>query len=238
MFMFFICPTVKDISYVTVCGRFVRYISIPEIADEFDAVDMNLDLGPSYNIPPGQDIIMIVKNGRNRIIPCKWGFIPSWTDDPSMGYKMINARAESVAEKASFRDAFKRQRCLIPANGFYDWRKEGKARVPVYVRLKSRQVFGFAGLYNEWTSPEGKQICTTTIITTGANSLLAPVHDRMPAIIPREKESLWLDSSIHDREILLTLLKPYPSEDMEFREVSRTVNSPGNDSPECIKPVK
>lgn len=154
-----------------------------------------------------------------------------------MGYKMINARAESVAEKASFRNAFRKQRCLIPANGFYEWKKEGKSKIPMYVSLKSRKAFGFAGLYNEWTSPEGKQICTTTIITTDANALLEPIHNRMPAIIAREKESLWIDPSIQDKETLLSLISPYPSEDMEFKKVSQMVNSPDNDSPECIKPV-
>jgi putative SOS response-associated peptidase YedK len=215
----------------------VRYISIPEIAAEFDADDSGLDLRPSYNIPPGQDIAIIINDSRNRIVRCRWGFIPSWAEDPKMGYKMINARAESAAEKPSFRNAFRKQRCLVPANGFYEWKKEGKSRIPMYIHLISRKVFGFAGLYNEWTSPEGKQICTTTIITTNANALLEPIHNRMPAIIPREKESVWLEPSMQGKETLLTLVKTYPSEDMEFKKVSQMVNSPGNDSPECIEPV-
>jgi putative SOS response-associated peptidase YedK len=219
------------------CGRFVRYISIPEIAAEFDADVSNLDLKPSYNIPPGQDIAIIIKEGRNRIVQCRWGFIPSWAENPTIGYKMINARAESVAEKASFKNAFRKHRCLIVANGFYEWRKKGKSRFPVYIHLKSRLIFGFAGFYNVWTSPEGNQICTTTIITTNANDLLKPIHNRMPAIIPREKETVWIDPSVQDKETLLTLINPYPSEDMEFTKVSQMVNSPGNDSPECIKPV-
>ena len=150
---------------------------------------------------------------------------------------MINARAESVADKPAFKRAFSKQRCLIVANGFYEWRKEGKSRIPVYVHLKSRKAFGFAGLYNEWTSPEGKQICTTTIITTDANAMLEPVHNRMPAIIPKDKETIWLDTSIQDKEVLFPLIHPYPSEDMELIEVSTIVNSPSNDSPECIKQV-
>lgn len=220
------------------CGRFARYISDPEIAGEFDVDQFHVDIKPGYNIAPGQDIAIVINEGQNRIVQCRWGFIPSWAKDPSHGKKMINARAESVAIKASFKSSFKKRRCLVIANGFYEWRKEGRARTPVYVHLKSRKTFGFAGLYNTRSSPEGGQICTVTIITTGANSLLQPIHDRMPDIIPKDKEPVWLDPSVQDEEVLLPLLNPYPSEDMEFSEVSAIVNSPGNDSPDCIKPVR
>ena len=220
------------------CGRFARYVSDPEIAGEFDVDRFHMDIKPGYNIAPGQDIAIVINEGQNRIVQCRWGFIPSWAKDPSHGKKMINARAESVAVKASFKSSFKKRRCLVIANGFYEWRKEGRARTPVYVHLKSRKTFGFAGLYNTCSSPEGGQICSVTIITTGANSLLQPIHDRMPDIIPKDKEPVWLDPSVQDEEVLLPLLNPYPSEDMEFSEVSAIVNSPGNDSPDCIKPVR
>lgn len=219
------------------CGRFVRYVSVPEAADVFNAEAAAAELKPSYNITPGQDIAVIVNNGRNILIPCRWGFIPSWAKEPAVGYKMINTRAETITEKASFKSAFKRQRCLIIANGFYEWRKDGKKRTPFYIHLKNRNIFGFAGLYNVWNSPEGARICTTTIITTAANEFLGPIHNRMPDIIPRDKERLWLDPAVEQSEKLLALLRPYPSGELEFSEVSGIVNSSSHDSPDCISPV-
>ena len=167
---------------------------------------------------------------------CKWGLIPSWAKDPKIGYKMINARAETVAEKQSFRSSFKKHRVLIPANGFYEWKKEGKSKIPFYISLKSGAPFGFAGLLSEWISPEKKQICTCTIITTGANDLLQNIHDRMPVIIKKEEEDMWLHNE-EDRNVLQALLKPYPSDEMDYYAVSTMVNSPANNSPECIKPL-
>jgi putative SOS response-associated peptidase YedK len=150
---------------------------------------------------------------------------------------MINARGETVAEKASFRRPFKKRRCIIAADGFYEWRKEGTVKVPVYVFLKSRQPFGLAGLFDSWNSPEGEEIRTCTIITTDANELLRSVHDRMPVIIPEEWRDLWLDPKNPDEKFLRELLGPYPSDLMDHHDVSRFVNSPKNDSPECIQPV-
>ena len=202
------------------CGRFVRYVSIPEVAEEFDADHAGPDIRPSYNIPPGQDIAIIIGDRRRSLVLCKWGFIPTWSKDPSIGNRMINARAETVWEKTSFRSAFRKQRCLIAANGFYEWRKDGKVKTPVYIRLKSRNTFGFAALYNTWKSPEGNELCTTTIITTEANKMLDAVHNRMPVIIPRGKEAVWLDRDVHDKDALIPVMVPYPPEDMELTEVS------------------
>lgn len=151
---------------------------------------------------------------------------------------MINARVESVADKPSFRQAFQNQRCLVVADGFYEWKKEGTTKKPFYIRLKSGEPIGFAGLYNVWKSPEGEQICTSTIITTDANEIVQPLHDRMPAIASPDAYDLWLDPAIHDRALLQNILKPCPSEALDIYEVTSKVNSPKNNSPENIQKMK
>jgi putative SOS response-associated peptidase YedK len=143
--------------------------------------------------------------------------IPSWSKDPSIANKLINARAETVDKKPSFRDAFKKRRCLIVADGFYEWKKEGKSKVPLYFYLKSGRPFGFAGLYETWTSPGKKEISTCAIITTDANELIKPIHDRMPVILPKDKERVWLDSDVVDASLLLSILKPYPASEMSYK---------------------
>ncbi len=219
------------------CGRFVTISSIPSIEMAFDIEQPSLDLKPSYNIAPGQKIHIVINDGQRRLIRCRWGFIPFWAKDPSIGYKMINARSETITKKPSFKNVFKKNRCLIVADGFYEWRKEGKIKIPIYIHHKSGEPFGFAGLYNSWTAPGGDPICTCTIITTNANKLLRPVHDRMPVIIPKEKHELWLDPTKQDETDLLPLLKPFDSKEMATYDVSQVVNSPKNNSPACIKPI-
>jgi putative SOS response-associated peptidase YedK len=216
------------------CGRFVRITPIPDIAERFKIKQIFADLTPSYNIAPSQEIVIIKDEGMRQLIQCRWGFIPSWAKDPSIGNKMINARSETVSEKPAFRSAFNKKRCLVIADGFYEWRAEGKKKFPMYIRLKSREPFGFAGLYNVWTSPDGEKSCTCTIITTEANDAVKPIHDRMPVILPREKEDVWINPALEDKEILLAVLKPYPSEEMEAYEVSTKVNFPQYNSPENI----
>lgn len=218
------------------CGRFVLFSPIMTIAKEFHVDQYSLDIKPSYNIAPSQNILIIRNEGKTIITRCRWGFLPSWAKDRSIAYKMINARSETVAEKPAFRAAFKKQRCLIAADGFYEWKKEGKAKIPFFIKLKSDKPFGFAGLFNVWTSPEGEDISTCTIITTEANTLLAKIHDRMPVILPGKNHDLWLDPDIHESKELLPLLKPYPSKELEFRQVSSLVNSPAHNSPELIEP--
>jgi len=216
------------------CGRFVRDCSIRDIVEEFGVEEPPFDLPPSYNVAPGQSIPLIISSGNKKLVSCKWGFIPSWAKDPKTGYRMMNARAETVAQKPAFRSALKTARALIPASGFYEWKKEGTEKAPFYIRLKSRKHFGFAGLYSMWTSPGGEQICTCTIITTDANKLLEPVHNRMPVIIRKGDEDRWLDQTDQKND-LRSILTPYESEDMECYSVSQLVNSPANNSPECIK---
>jgi len=219
------------------CGRFVRSSSLADLAGYFNVDQPSFDIGPSYNVAPTQEIIIINSRGVKQIVKCHWGFVPSWARDLSEGNGLINARAETVADKVSFRAAFRTQRCLVIANGFYEWRKDGKRKVPVYVSLKAGNPFGFAGLYNVWVSPAGEKICTCAIITTEANDLVSAVHDRMPAIIPRGKEDLWLNPLTVDIDALKGLLTSYPPEEMEMRTVSDRVNSPGIDSPDNIKPL-
>jgi len=220
------------------CGRFVLISPFTLIAEEFRIRDGNGDLNPRYNIAPGQEILAVLcEEGANRLYRLRWGLIPSWADDPSIGSRMINARAETVAQKPSFRSAFDKKRCLIVADGFYEWRREGKRKSPVYVSMKSQKPFGFAGLYEIWHSPEGHEIRSGTIITTEANDLLRPVHDRMPVILPKEDEDRWLDPAAHDKNRLLALLRPYPAGKMRAHDVSPRVNTPANDSSDNIKPL-
>ncbi len=218
------------------CGRFVRHSTLHELAKEFNAEEPDFELPPGYNIAPSYDIVIIVKDTKKQLAKCRWGFIPSWSKDPKIAYKMINARAESVTEKPSFKGAFKSKRILIAADGFYEWQKKGKTKTPVYIRLKSGKPFGFAGLFNIWTSTDGTQICTCTIITTEANSLLEPVHNRMPVIIGKDDQDQWLNPGNKDSKKLQALLQPFRSEDMDYYGVSALVNSPSHNSPDCIKP--
>lgn len=200
------------------CGRFVLIADLSDIAEYFDIGERLPDCKTGWNIAPGQHISAVIRqNGQNIIESFLWGLIPSWAKDPSIGNKLINTRAESVHEKPSFRDAFKKRRCLIIVNGFYEWKKEGKRKIPLYFYLKSGKPFGLAGLYESWMSPARKQINTCTIITTEANSLISPIHDRMPVIIPKEQEKIWLDEKTEDKSILLPILKPYPAGEMDYK---------------------
>jgi putative SOS response-associated peptidase YedK len=220
------------------CGRFTRSQSIQAVAEEFDVEEVSCDLGPSYNIAPTQKVAVVITDGVKQLVPVRWGLVPSWAKDLSVGNKMINARAETITEKASYRNAFKKRRCLVVADGFYEWQGQGVAKRPVYIHMKSGKPFGFAGLYEVWKSPEGEEIKTCAIITTEANELMKPIHDRMPVIIPRKHQDKWLDPKTEDHSYLLGMLKPNPADEMEAYPVSKRVNSPRNNSPECIKRLK
>ena len=184
---------------------------------------------------------MVTQNGTRHLQAFHWGLIPSWAKDAAIGNKMINARTETLAEKPSFRAALTRRRCLIPADGFYEWQAapDGKkaGRTPMHIRLKDDGLFAFAGLWEEWRAPDGSPLRSCTIITTTPNAVAAPIHDRMPAILRPEDESLWLDHSQTNASDLLSLLAPYPSEAMEAYAVSRQVNAPTVDDPACIAPA-
>ena len=217
------------------CGRFVRCSSIKEIAEHFNVGLPPFEIEPSYNVAPSQDIIILNSCGAKQLVKCRWGFVPSWEKALSGGH--INARVETITEKPSFKAAFRKQRCLVIANGFYEWQRDKKRKVPFYIHLKSGEPLGFAGLYNVWNSPAGENMCTCTILTTESNEILSTIHDRMPVIVPRNKEDVWLAPEVEDAELLKGFLRPYPSEEMVVAQVTDRVNSPRYDSPENIRPV-
>ena len=212
------------------CGRFSLTSETNRIVEAFDIDEVKGPFRNSYNIAPGQDIGAIIEDNSRRLGPLRWGLIPSWADDPRIGNRMINARAEGLEQKASFKTPLRQKRCLIPADGFYEWKKDGNRKTPFYVFLKDKSPFVFAGLWDIWKSPQGEKTATCTIITTSPNSLVKELHNRMPVILPKEHIDLWLDSSMREEEKLLSLLKPYPAEEMACHEVSPLVNSPEEDS--------
>ncbi len=217
------------------CGRFDLHSEPVVIRKEFRIDHVAVEHKPSYNIAPTRQIVIVKDDGKRHLVQSRWGLLPAWTTDTKM--QMINAKAETVADKPAFKEAFRLRRCLVIADGFFEWRKEGKLRQPVYIRLKSKRPFGFAGLYNISKSADGEEILSCAIITTEPNELLMPIHDRMPAIIAKDKEDLWLKPDNRDIQILMSLLVPYPSEEMEYYEVSQLVNKPDNDSIEIINPI-
>ena len=220
------------------CGRFTLTTNLGAIAKRFGVARFLEEVGPRYNIAPTQTVIVVSDDGARQLTEMRWGLIPSWAKDPAIGNRMINARAETIATKPSFRSALRKRRCLIPADGFYEWTPAGRTKQPVHIALKNREPFGFAGLWESWTSLDGEEIKTCTIITTEANELLKPIHDRMPVILNREAEAVWLDPTIQQPATLLPLLTPYPAEEMEVYTVSTKVNNPTNDGPECIVPLR
>jgi putative SOS response-associated peptidase YedK len=222
------------------CGRFGTTFQYRDIKVLWNLRGDFSDFAPRYNIAPSQEVPIIVRNDdRNEAKPMRWGLVPSWAQDPSMGQGMINARAETLLEKPSFKRLVASRRCLVPADGFYEWRREGNRKVPMWIQLKSRVPFAFAALWDYWRDPAGdKDLYSFTIITTEANALLRPIHNRMPVIYDKEMGRQWLEESFGDQPMILAaVLQPLPSELMEAHEVSRLVNSPENDTAECIQPV-
>ena len=198
------------------CGRFVLITDLSAIARDFIVPNVSVSFSASRNVCPGDQILAIVRRGNhNAIALFQWGLIPGWCMDPSIGAQLINARAETIIEKPSFKNAFANRRCLIPADGFFEWKKEGNKKIPYYFFLKSGKPMVFAGLYERWIAPDRKPVDTCTIITTAANDLVAPIHDRMPVIVPKEAQSLWLDMTIKDPSKLQDILKPHPAKEME-----------------------
>ena len=221
------------------CGRFSLVADPDELRQAFPWLNIPVANAPRYNIAPSQPVAVIPNDGKNQLDYYIWGLIPSWAKDPDIGNRMINARSETILEKPSFRSAFRRRRCLIPANGFYEWKAEPgrKAKTPMYIQMKSGKPFSFAGLWENWYSPDGSSILSCTIITTAPNALMKEIHNRMPVILPESSYSLWLEPGEPDPENLKTLLQPYPAEEMVAYPVSTLVNSPANDMAACIEPV-
>jgi putative SOS response-associated peptidase YedK len=222
------------------CGRYTLSSPSDDIALLFDLPELPL-LPPRYNLAPTQEAAVVRvphPDGPRQLDLLRWGLIPYWAKEAAIGNRMINARAESVAEKPAFRWSFKKKRCLVAADGFYEWKKEGKLKQPFLIRRQDGKPFAFAGLWDTWHDPErGERVETFTILTTDANDLLRPLHNRMPVIVDAESFDLWLDPKVEDAAKLQPLLIPHVVDGFEAFPVSRVVNSPAHDEPDCIEPL-
>ena len=219
------------------CGRFTLYHSKEQLEARFQA-ETAVAFAPRYNIAPTQPVAVVLQHQKRTLEAFKWGLVPFWAKDAKIGSRMINARAETIAEKPAYRAALKRRRCLIPASGYYEWKKEGKEKRPTYIHFDDGHLFSMAGLWEEWTSPDDELLHTCTIITTSANDFMAPIHHHMPVIFSPELEEAWLDSSMEDPEKLTALLQPYSGGGMVAHPVSRQVNAAAYDAPDCIAPLE
>ena len=222
------------------CGRFTLHHSTEEVAEHFAVQQVLFPLEARYNIAPGQAVPVVANStlaGARWLEAMKWGLVPFWAKDPDIGNRLINARAESIAEKPAYKQALKRRRCILPSDGFYEWKAEAGGRVPHHIRRLDGELFGFAGLWEEWESPDGSLLRTCAIITVPPNELMATLHNRMPAILRCEDEDAWLDPELKDTGAILAMLKAYPADEMEAYPVSRRVNAPQNDDESCLEPA-
>ena len=224
------------------CGRFTLWLQFGDLIKAFPEFEFSDVLEPRYNIAPTQSVAVVPNDGERQVRLFHWGLVPFWAKDPSIGNRMINARGETAAEKPAFRAAYQRRRCLILADGFYEWQKVPgeRTKTPTYIRMASGDPFAFAGLWEVWrpktdSEDEVAPLASCTIITTRPNELVAPIHNRMPVILPRDSYDRWLTPEVVPSRSLDELLVPYPAEAMIAHPVSRYVNSPGNDSPLCIE---
>lgn len=222
------------------CGRYTLARSQQELSERFGVQQLFFDLIPRYNIAPTQKVPVVLNHSGDRSIEVfQWGLIPSWTQDLKLAKPLINARAETLNEKASFRSALKSRRCIVPADGFYEWKKVGTAKQPMFIHGTEDQILGFAGIWEEWKNEDdgGAIVRTFSIITTAANKTMSAVHDRMPVILAPEAEDLWLDPQQKNPASLVSILGQCPEEFLTMHEVSQKVNSVKVDSPECLEPV-
>ena len=219
------------------CGRFAQKSPAGKVSKQFKVEEVP-PLVERYNVAPAQSVLAVRESpdGREAAF-LKWGLVPRWAKDPSIGNRLINARAETVTEKPSFREAFKRRRCLVPMEGFYEWARRGDRKRPFYFHMRDGEPFAVAGLWETWEG-DGGTLETCTLLTTEANGLLASYHDRMPVILRPEDYDLWLDSEVRGTEVLLPLLRPYPREGMTTYAVSPAVTSPSHDGPRCVEPAR
>jgi putative SOS response-associated peptidase YedK len=202
------------------CGRFILRTDLRTVLEAFDIRTIAGEYRTGDHISPGQPVSAVIRNGdQNSLVHFRWGLIPSWAKDPSIGNRLFNARAETIAEKPSFRNAFRKKRCLIIADGFYEWQKSGRMRKPFLFSLKSGTPFGFAGLYESWEAPDRQPINTCTIITTQPNELIKSIHDRMPVIVPADQYAIWMDPENQNQKALLSILQSCPAEWLDMQEV-------------------
>ena len=222
------------------CGRYSLTASPQELAQrfEFEFEGDGESAAQRYNIAPTQQVLTVVGGESRHARFMRWGLIPRWAKEVPTHRPLINARAETVAEKPTFRNSLKHRRCLVPADGFYEWQRAGDSKQPMRVAMRSGEPFAFAGIWSEWKDPAGSPIESCAIITTAPNDLLRPIYHRMPAILPEELEPLWLDAPYDDCFPLTELLAPHPADDMMAYEVSRLVNSAANTGPEVAEPVE
>lgn len=221
------------------CGRYAITSPLEAIIEAFAVRDVSSNLQPRYNAAPSQDL-PVIRSGRSgrELAVMHWGLVPSWSKGPDSRYSMINARAETVASKPAYRGPFRHKRCLVPADGFYEWKKSADGKQPYFITLSAGGPFAFAGLWDHWTGPEGEEITSFTIIVTVANDCVRPIHDRMPVILGPEDYESWLgERGAPSRTKLAIMLRPYPAELMRAFPVSRDVNSPTNDGPELLQQV-
>lgn len=218
------------------CGRIALTNPKEEnLKKRFNLTKISVDLKPRFNISPSQQVPVILNESPEELTNARWGLIPHWAKDEETGYKMINARAETIAEKPSYRNSIKKKRCLIIADSFYEWQRSGSKKDPYRILMNDEAPFALAGIWNNWER-EDREIKSCSIITTSANSLMQKIHDRMPVILPREKESLWLSDL--GLEEVFKMLTPYDAKAMRAYEISALVNSPMNDSEEVIRPLE
>ena len=219
------------------CGRFTLATPGQTIAEAFE-LQAAPDLKPRYNISPTQPVAVIRAAGAGReLAMLHWGLIPSWSKDAAIGSRMINARGETVGEKPSFRTPFRSRRCLILADGFYEWKRDGERKQPYHICMADRRPFAFAGVWDRWAPPDGEPVESCTIVTTAPNGLMAPIHDRMPVILPAAAHALWIDPTVREKERLQELLQPFDASSMRAYPVSPRVNNPRNDDRDCIAPL-
>lgn len=219
------------------CGRFTLAADGTVIQKEFGLPDMPFDYRPRYNVAPMQDVLAVIQGNRGRRAGwMRWGLVPGWAEDPSIGSRMINARSESVEEKSAFREAFERRRCLVLADGFYEWRRVGNIKVPMRIRLRGDRPFAFAGIWERWSRRGEEPLFTCSILTTTPAPSISQIHDRMPVILGAEARERWLSNDA-DPEELKTLLAPYAGDDLEAYSVSTLVNRVDNDSADCLSPA-
>ncbi|MGQ4807377.1 hypothetical protein NKDENANG_00725 [Candidatus Entotheonellaceae bacterium PAL068K] len=219
------------------CGRFTLTAEIGHLEVRFAFEAAEVQYAPSYNIAPSQPVLAVVQHETRRAGYVRWGLVPSWAKDPAIGNRLINARAETVADKPSFRAALQRRRCLVLADGFYEWRRQEKTKQPMYISLPEHQPFAFAGLWEVWRDAAGTPLYTCTILTMGAPTSFRAIHHRMPVLLDPVAEAVWLDRRVQDPEVLRPLLQPHDSVQMQAHAVAPLVNSPGHNSPACIAPL-
>jgi putative SOS response-associated peptidase YedK len=227
------------------CGRFSLIANPDELAEHFE-IDFEPDLEfataweSRFNIAPSQPVTTVYvpeDSGQRAIVNRRWGLVPSWANDPKIGNRQINARSETLAEKPAFRQALKQRRCLVAADGFYEWSGPARSKQPYHIALEGREIFGFAGLWERWRDPEGLEIESCTVITAAANSVLGELHSRMPVILEPEKYDAWLDPSRQDAAELLALLRSHRCDALRYHPVSYRVNNVAYDDSACLEPV-